>query len=188
MILTTASCCKTFYCILHAAAYREKHISFPVNSVEPGCSSSGVCTTMEGSVSSGAADQRLERVAPSYLVVLKHSTLKNNDLILQLLWNFLSLTSFNYCNCTSQSKKPWNFFYMCLQEQGFIIMQNLHIFCNISPPIFSHRWGLHFFGFCFYILPEKRLECWDTGGCCGGTTLSSWDWHMDLTGVVGSWL
>lgn len=96
-----------------------------------GCSGSGACTTMEAAVGSGQLT-RLALFALSYLIMPKHGCWKNSDLILQLLWNFPSLTSFNCCNSTSQSKKPWNFFYTCLQEQGFIIMQNFYIFV-ISP-------------------------------------------------------
>lgn len=127
MILTT-SFHKTFDYALHAAGYRENHTSFIINRLLWLW-----CVYHHGGGSGlGAADQRLALFALSYLIVPKHGCWKNSDLILQLLWNFPSLTSFNCCNSTSQSKKPWNFLYTCLQEQGFIIMQNFYIFV-ISP-------------------------------------------------------
>lgn len=132
-ILATTSFHKTFYYTLHAASYGEKHLSFTRRNAEwPGCSGSSARTTTDGPVGSVGA-------APSYRIMPRHGRLKNTDLILWLLWNFQSLTSFNCCNATSQSKKSWTFFYSCLQEQGFIIMQNFYIFVIALRPSFPQK-------------------------------------------------
>lgn len=124
---------------------------------------------MEWSVGSGAADQRLEIVAPSYLTMPKHGCSKNSDLILQLLQNFPSLTSFDYCNSTSQSKKPWNklLLYVSPRARAYYNVELLYFFVISVRPSFPTDEGCISVGFIPTFFLKRGLNAGTQVGAVG---------------------
>lgn len=197
MILTTTSLQKTFYYTLHATGYREKTYFFHCQQWRARLLwlqcvfHHGGVSGLRGSWpkagnSCGFLPYRAQTGRKLHLPTLPCLTgcLNNSDLILQLLWNFLSLTSFNYCNSTSQSKKPWNFFYMCLQEQGLIIMQSFRFFLVALHPSFPTDEGCIAMGYVSTFCLKRSLNARTQVGAVGaqhfpagiGTSISPGWW------------